>query len=68
MRLAEVEALMLNVGLVVFAGFVFFIIYDLAKRSNAGKFGTFVLFFALGLGLAAFLVKTVIVEMMGGSV
>lgn len=68
MRLAEVEALMLNVGLVVFAGFVFFIIYDLAKRSNAGKFGTFVLFFALGLGLAAFLVKTVIVEIIGGNV
>ncbi|WP_027856181.1 DUF2788 domain-containing protein [Marinobacterium jannaschii] len=65
MRLAEVEALMLNVGLAVFAAFIFFIIYDLAKKSNAGKFGTFVLFFALGLGLAAFLVKTVVVEMIG---
>lgn len=63
MRLAEAESLMLNVGLVLFAGFVFFIIYDLAKKSNAGRFGTFILFFALGLGLAAFLVKTVVVEM-----
>lgn len=68
MRLAELEGLMLNLGLVVFAGFIFFIIYDLAKRSNAGKFGTFVLFFALGLGLAAFLIKTVVVEMIGGHV
>jgi hypothetical protein len=66
MRLAEIEALMLNIGLVLFAGFIFFIIYDLAKKSNAGRFGTFVLFFALGLGLAAFLIKTVVVEMIEG--
>jgi len=65
MRLAEIEAIALNIGLAVFAGFIFFIIYDLAKKSKAGKFGTAILFFALGLGLAAFLVKTVIVEMMG---
>ena len=66
MRLAEMEAIALNVGLAIFAAFIFFIIYDLAKKSNAGKFGTAILFFALGLGLAAFLVKTVVVEMMGG--
>jgi len=66
MRLEEIEAIMLNVGLVVFAGAIFFIIYDLAKKSNAGRFGTIVLFFALGLGLAAFLIKTVVVELMEG--
>ncbi|MET3998125.1 DUF2788 domain-containing protein [Marinobacterium sp. MBR-109] len=66
MRLAEIEALMLNVGLVLFAAAIFYIIYDLAKKSNAGKFGTFILFFALGLGLVAFLVKTVVVEIIGG--
>lgn len=66
MRLAEIETLALNIGLVLFAGYIFFIIYDLAKRSNAGKLGTAVLFFALGLGLAAFLVKTVAIEMIGG--
>lgn len=64
MRLAEVEAIMLNVGLLVFAGFIFFIIYDLAKKSKAGKFGTFILFFALGLGLAVFLIKNLIVYLM----
>ncbi len=68
MRLAEIEAIMLNIGLVLFAGFIFFIIYDLAKKSNAGKFGTVVLFFALGLGLAAFLIKTVVVEYIGNGV
>ncbi|MBR9828101.1 MAG: DUF2788 domain-containing protein [Oceanospirillales bacterium] len=66
MRLAEMEAIMLNVGLAVFAGAIFFIIYDLAKKSNAGRFGTFILFFALGLGLAAFLIKTLVVEMIEG--
>jgi 4-amino-4-deoxy-L-arabinose transferase-like glycosyltransferase len=66
MRLAEIEAIMLNVGLVLFAAAIFYIIYDLAKKSNAGKFGTFILFFALGLGLAAFLIKTVVVEIIGG--
>ncbi|SIP87710.1 DUF2788 domain-containing protein [Marinobacterium stanieri] len=66
MRLEEIEAIMLNVGLVVFAGAIFFIIYDLAKKSNAGRFGTIILFFALGLGLAAFLVKTIVVELMEG--
>ena len=65
MRLAEMETIALNIGLAIFAAFIFFIIYDLAKKSNAGKFGTIILFFALGLGLAAFLIKTVVVEMMG---
>jgi len=64
MRLAEWEGLILNIGIFVFAAFVFFIIYDLAKRSKAGKFGTIILFFALGLGLAAFIIKTIIVELM----
>ncbi|WP_370277331.1 DUF2788 domain-containing protein [Pontibacterium sp.] len=68
MRLAEIEAIMLNVGLALFAGFIFFIIYDLAKKSNAGKFGTAILFFALGLGLAAFLIKSVVVEYIGGGI
>ncbi len=66
MRLAEMESLALNIGLVLFATFVFFIIYDLARKSNAGKFGTFVLFGALGLGLVAFIVTTLVVEMIGG--
>ncbi len=68
MRLADAESLMLNIGILIFSAFIFFIIYDLAKRSNAGKFGTFILFFALGLGLAAFILKTVVVELIGGGV
>jgi len=65
-RLAEIESIALNVGITVFAAYIFFIIYDLAKKSNAGKFGTAVLFFALGLGLAAFLLKSIVVYMIEG--
>jgi hypothetical protein len=64
MRLAEIETIMLNVGIIGLGCFVFFIIYDLAKKSKAGKFGTIILFTVLGLGLGAFLVKTVIVALM----
>jgi len=65
MRLAEMESIALNIGLAVFAAFVFFIIYDLAKKSKAGKFGTLMLFVVLGMGLFAFVIKTVVVELMG---
>ncbi|KGK42550.1 hypothetical protein LH51_06375 [Nitrincola sp. A-D6] len=61
MRLAEVEIIILNVGLAAFGAFIFFIIYDLAKQSKAGKFGTFILFLALGMGLGVFLIKNLVV-------
>jgi len=68
MTLAEMESIGLNIALLIFSGYIFFIIYDLAKKSNAGKLGTAVLFFALGLGLTAFLVKSIVVEVIGGGV
>ncbi len=48
-------------ALIVYMGYI---VWDLARRSNAGKFGTAVLFFALGLGVFGFIAKTVIVEVM----
>ncbi|MGC3765366.1 DUF2788 domain-containing protein, partial [Pseudomonas aeruginosa] len=33
-----------------------FIVWDLAKKSIAGKFGTLILFFALGLGVLGFFI------------
>ncbi len=55
----------LLIGITVLVVFMFFIIYDLGKKSKAGKFGMFILFFALGLGVLGFLIKTVLVEFMG---
>jgi Protein of unknown function (DUF2788) len=46
-------------GLILYMAFI---VWDLAKRSNAGKFGTAVLFFALGFGVFGFIIKTVMVE------
>ena len=52
-------------GLVFFIGFMLFIIWDLARKSKAGKFGTFVLFFVLAFGMLGFAAKTVIQWMLG---
>ena len=39
--------------------FMFFIIWDLAKKSKAGRLGTAILFLGLGLCLFAFLAKPI---------
>lgn len=39
--------------------YMFFIMYRLAKDSNAGKFGMFIIFFALGFGVLGFVIKEV---------
>lgn len=55
-----------NLSMIVFLGglilFMGFIIWDLGKKSKAGKFGTFVLFLALGTGVAGFVFKNALVE------
>ncbi|EED31359.1 conserved hypothetical protein [gamma proteobacterium NOR5-3] len=40
--------------------FMVFIIWDLAKRSNAGVFGTMILYIALALGVLGFVIKIAI--------
>jgi hypothetical protein len=55
-----------NIALTICVGglilFMCFIMWDLAKRSKAGRFGSFILFSALGVGLLGFVIKTVMVE------
>ncbi|KNH19006.1 MULTISPECIES: DUF2788 domain-containing protein [Gammaproteobacteria] len=46
--------------LIIFMGFI---VWDLAKKSKAGRFGSFILFFVLGLGVAAFVIKGVVIGM-----
>ncbi|MBH3430798.1 DUF2788 domain-containing protein [Pseudomonas alkylphenolica] len=50
----------------ILIGFMGFIVWDLAKKSKAGKFGTFILFFVLGLGVLAFIIKSVVVGYIEG--
>ena len=41
-----------------------FIIYQLARESKAGKFGTFVLFLVLAFGMIGFVAKQVLIWFM----
>lgn len=50
----------LTFGLTGFMLFMLFIIWDLARKSQAGRFGTFVLFFVLAFGILGFIAKQVI--------
>ncbi|MFV3411968.1 DUF2788 domain-containing protein [Pseudomonas nitroreducens] len=50
-------------GLILFMAFI---VWDLAKKSKAGRMGTLVLFFALGLGVLGFLIKSVVVAGLEG--
>jgi hypothetical protein len=52
-------------GLALLIGFMVFIIWDLAKKSGAGRLGTFVLFFVLAFGMLGFVAKQVIKWIMG---
>lgn len=65
----ETEAFehMMMTGLIVaLVAFMAFIVWDLAKKSNAGIFGTMVLFFALGLGVLGFIIKSVVIGSIEG--
>ncbi len=52
----------LKIGLTVLIIFLGFIIWDLGKKSQAGKFGMFILFLVLGLGIFGFIFKNILVE------
>lgn len=64
MSFVEFEQYAMFVGVGGLICFMFFIMWDLAKKSNAGKFGTIMIFTVLGLGIFGFIIKTIIVEMM----
>ncbi|AOZ48563.1 DUF2788 domain-containing protein [Chromobacterium vaccinii] len=48
-------------GLIIFMGFI---IWDLGKKSKAGKTGMIVLFLVLGFGVTGFVFKNILVEFM----
>ncbi|WP_116367326.1 DUF2788 domain-containing protein [Parahaliea mediterranea] len=52
----------LGVGALIL--FMIFIVWDLARRSNAGKFGTLILYIGLAMGIFGFLIKVVITYLM----
>jgi Protein of unknown function (DUF2788) len=58
---AVFEDWMMTILVTILVGFMGFIVWDLAKKSKAGKFGTMILFFVLGLGILAFVIKSVVI-------
>ncbi|MEP5763528.1 MAG: DUF2788 domain-containing protein [Halieaceae bacterium] len=50
----------MTIGVGGLIAFMMFIIWDLAKKHNAGKFGTIILFVGLALGILGFVLKFVI--------
>ncbi|AXM96586.1 DUF2788 domain-containing protein [Pseudomonas putida] len=63
---AVFEEWMMIILVTVLIGFMGFIVWDLAKKSKAGRFGTMILFFVLGLGVLAFIIKSVVVGFLEG--
>lgn len=53
-------------GVGAFMLYMVFIILQLARESKAGRFGTFVLFLGLGVGLLGFVAKGIIKWFIGG--
>jgi Protein of unknown function (DUF2788) len=57
---AQISGFGLTFGLGAFMLYMLFIIGQLAWESKAGRFGTFVMFLGLGLGMVGFAAKYVI--------
>ena len=58
---AQIAMTILLTGLV---GYMGFIVWDLARKSKAGRFGTIALFTVLGAGVLGFVIKTILVEIL----
>ena len=56
----QIAAFGLSFGLGGFMLYMLFIVYRLARDANAGKTGTFILFFVLAFGMMGFLAKAII--------
>jgi len=62
---AQITHLGMTWGIGGFIALMLVIIWQMARQSKAGRFGTFVLFFVLAFGIFGFLVKLVIQWVLG---
>jgi hypothetical protein len=63
MTIEQFETWSLYICVTALVVFMFFIVRDLAKKSQAGRLGTFVLFGVLGFALLVFVIKEVAVHL-----
>lgn len=62
MTIEQFESWSLTIGISGLVLWMLFVIWKMGQESKAGRFGYFVLFLALGLGLVGFVAKTVLIE------
>lgn len=55
----------LTFGVAAFILYMMFIVLQLARESKAGRFGTFVLFLVLSVGMLGFIAKNIIAWIIG---
>ena len=60
MSIAQFEEISLTLGIGGLILYMTFILYKMAEESNAGKYGTLVIFMALGMGIIGFASKSII--------
>ncbi|MCH1492224.1 MAG: DUF2788 domain-containing protein [Luminiphilus sp.] len=56
-----------TLGVAILMAFMVFIVWDLARSNKAGRYGTFILFIALAMGLLGFIIKGAIQYLMEGN-
>lgn len=65
------DEMLTEIGLPIMLGglmlYMIFIIYNLGKKSEAGRFGMFILFIGLAVGMLGFAMKYVIKFILSGS-
>ena len=60
MSIVQFEEISLIIGIGSLVLYMIFILYKMAEESNAGKYGSIVIFMALGMGIIGFASKSVI--------
>ena len=60
MNIAQFEEISLIVGIGGLILYMLFILYKMAEESKAGRYGTLIIFMALGMGFVGFASKSVI--------
>lgn len=66
MAYQQFEAIAMPIMIFALVAFMGYIVWDLAKKSKAGRFGTAILFFGLGLGVFGFVIKAVVIGQLSG--
>jgi hypothetical protein len=61
----QVSEFGITFGLAAFIAYMLFVVWNLARKSNAGRFGTLVLFFVLAFGMIGFIAKAIIQTLLG---